>query len=46
MQGFYGEALEIHETTGRYHPNTVEKWRNALHQIADNSGFELETCNG
>lgn len=30
----------------RYDSNTIEKWRNALSCVADNSGFELQTCNG
>jgi len=46
MMGLYGEYLQKHETKGRYDPNTIKKWRNALHQVASNSGFELETCNG
>jgi hypothetical protein len=46
MLGLYGEYLQKHETKGRYDPNTIKKWRNALHQVASNSGFELETCNG
>ena len=26
--------------------NQIKTWRNALSQVADITGFELETCNG
>jgi hypothetical protein len=26
----------------RYHPDTIQKWRNALSSFADLSGFELD----
>ena len=37
---------ETHKKKLRYDSNTIEKWTNALSRVADNSGFELQTCNG
>lgn len=45
MQGLYGEALRTHEKKGRQDPSTIEEWRNALRQVADKSGFELQKDN-
>eukprot|EP00253_Pinus_taeda_P018405 PITA_18405 len=46
MRGVYGEALQTHEKKGRNDSSTIEEWRNAVHQVANNSGFELDKYNG
>lgn len=56
-KGTYAEALETLEKATdiipgtrkrklRYEPGRIEKWRNALSEVADISGFELTECNG
>eukprot|EP00253_Pinus_taeda_P027154 PITA_27154 len=45
MLGLYGEALETHEKKRRHDPNIIKEWRNALHQVANKSGFELQKDN-
>ena len=50
--GNYAQALNrladkrTREGKPRYDSSTIENWRNVLSQVADNSGFELEVCNG
>eukprot|EP00253_Pinus_taeda_P012764 PITA_12764 len=55
--GNYAQALQqlaekktkdprTHKMKRRYDSKTIENWRNALSRVADNSGFELEVCNG
>jgi len=46
MLGLYGEALQIHERTGRYDPNTIRKWRNEIYQVANKSGYALGSAMG
>nr|AAM28914.1 TIR/P-loop/LRR [Pinus taeda] len=45
MLGLYGEALATHEMKGRHDPSTIEEWRNALNEVANKSGFELQKDN-
>lgn len=50
----YAEALRKHEDKRnrndedkpRYDPQRIQGWRDALFQVANISGFELEACNG
>lgn len=45
-----GEKKTIHRQTGkkepRYDPNIIKEWRDALFNVADISGFDLESYNG
>jgi flagellar biosynthesis GTPase FlhF len=45
-KGSYAEALSNHEKKQRFPSETIENWRNALSQVAEISGFDLETFNG
>jgi hypothetical protein len=56
-KGVYARALrklemkttfdsQTHQDRPRYHSDTIEKWRQALSDAADISGFELENYNG
>eukprot|EP00253_Pinus_taeda_P005776 PITA_05776 len=46
QDGPYAQALLKHEEKGRYDPRRIQGWREALSQVSDISGFELEACNG
>jgi hypothetical protein len=50
--GVYARSLDVLEkkrtwdSQPLYDSNTIKKWRDALSEVADISGFELKACNG
>jgi hypothetical protein len=45
-KGAYAEALRNHETKQRYDTQIIQSWKNALSDVAEISGFELDAFNG
>ncbi|GLJ18873.1 hypothetical protein SUGI_0337210 [Cryptomeria japonica] len=39
----YAEVLRVHYSTGRYPPEAMEEWKQALHQITSLPGWTLDT---
>ncbi|KAL2334994.1 hypothetical protein Fmac_016207 [Flemingia macrophylla] len=42
QRGTYQEALNTHQQRFHDHHNKLQKWRNALHQVADLSGYHFK----
>eukprot|EP01018_Ginkgo_biloba_P023509 Gb_17378 [translate_table: standard] len=41
--GAYADALKVHEKKKRSAPQTLQKWKNALHEVSYRSGFEFDS---
>jgi len=44
--GVYARALRTLQKKPRYDSDTIEKWRKALSDVSQISGFQLNSCNG
>ena len=45
-KGVYGQEILNFKENKTFDTNTIEKWRNALSDVAGKTGFELEAFNG
>lgn len=45
-KGPYAQSLRAHEEKGRYDSQIIEAWRDALCDVSNISGFQLEESNG
>lgn len=45
-EGPYAQSLRAHEEKGRYDSQTIQAWRDALFDVSNISGFQLEESNG
>lgn len=45
-KGPYAQSLRAHEEKGRYDSKIIEAWRDALWDVSNISGFQLEDSNG
>eukprot|EP01018_Ginkgo_biloba_P023528 Gb_26264 [translate_table: standard] len=44
--GAYADALKVHEKKKRCGPQTLQKWKNALHKVSHRSGVEFDSLIG